>query len=182
MSDVIHLESGELLELAKYPLPAGIADETFNFHRMAKAMNTSTVTINKWIDAGMESSPSSGKTSPASCPTKTTPLGASWADLSAQWMPCSHQQTEAGQVRVWCRGQGHGSLGPFSTPNGSEWRSGAVACSLSSILENASIPQRYYLSQTACAGILRRAERRGKTLPDVLHQALRAVVEHTPGT
>jgi phage terminase Nu1 subunit (DNA packaging protein) len=53
MSDVIHLESGELLELAKYPLPAGTRDETFNIHRMAQAMNTSTVTINKWIDAGM---------------------------------------------------------------------------------------------------------------------------------
>ena len=123
----------------------------------------------------MESSPSFGKTSPAYCPTEAMRSAASWADLSAQWMPYHHQQTEAGPVKVWCRGQGHGLRGPFLTPNGSEWRSGAVACSLSSILETASIPQRYYLSPTACAGVLRRAEKRGKDLPPQLQEALVAV-------
>ena len=123
----------------------------------------------------MESSQSSGKMSPASSPTKGMPLGVSWEDLSEQWMPCSRQETKAGQVKVWCRGQGHGLHGPFSTPNGSEWRSGGAACSLSSILEVQSIPQRYYLSQTACAGILRRAEKRGKSLPPSLAAALEAV-------
>ena len=127
----------------------------------------------------MENSPSSGKTSPASSATKETPLGASWEDLSGQWMPCSHQQSEAGRVKVWCRGQGHGLHGAFLTPNGSEWRSAAAACSLSSILEGQSIPQRYYLSQTACAGILRRAEKRGKTLPEVLAKALQTVASQT---
>jgi len=125
----------------------------------------------------MGDSPSYGKTCPESSRTKKTPLGASWEDLSAQWMPYSRQETEAGPVKVWCRGQGHGLHGPFLTRNGSEWRSGAVACSLSSILETVSIPQRYYLSQTACAGILRRAEKRGKALPQMLHQALSAAVE-----
>ena len=120
----------------------------------------------------MENSPCSGKTSQAYCPTEAMRSAASWADLSAQWMPYHHQQTEAGPLKVWCRGQGHGLRGAFSTHSGSEWRSGAVACSLSSILETASIPHRYYLSQTACAGILRRAEKRGKDLPPALHRAL----------
>ena len=46
---------------------------------------------------------------------------------------------------------------------------------LSQVLETGSIPQRYFLSSTACAGILRRAEKRGKTLPAALQQALAAV-------
>ena len=122
----------------------------------------------------MEGSPSSGKTSPESSATRGTPSGVSWEDLSAQWMPCHVLPGEAGQVKVWLRGQGHGSHGPFLTPNGSEWRSGAVACSLSSILVTAAIPRKYYLSRIACAGILRRAEKRGKALPELLVRALKA--------
>jgi hypothetical protein len=61
------------------------------------------------------------------------------------------------------------------TRNGSEWRSGAVACSLSQILETGEVDSRYFLSQKACAGILRRAEKRGKELPPMLRAALLAV-------
>lgn len=39
------------------------------------------------------------------------------------------------------------------------------------ILED-NVPEKYYLSQKACEGFLRRAERRGKKLPDVLKTAL----------
>ena len=46
---------------------------------------------------------------------------------------------------------------------------------LSQVLEKGSIPQRFFLSGTACAGILRRAEKRGKSLPPSLHAALQAV-------
>lgn len=42
---------------------------------------------------------------------------------------------------------------------------------LSQILED-HVPQRYYLSKTACLGILRRAEARGKELPPQLREAL----------
>ena len=34
------------------------------------------------------------------------------------------------------------------------------------------VPEKYYLSQKACQGILRRASSRGKTLPTVLQKAL----------
>jgi len=55
-------------------------------------------------------------------------------------------------------------------------RDGAV-CSLSDILETGDVPQRYYLTPRACAGILRRAAKRGKDLPPMLHRALSAVAE-----
>jgi hypothetical protein len=44
---------------------------------------------------------------------------------------------------------------------------------LSWILEP-DAPEKYSLSQKACAGILRRAERRGKALPPMLYEALTA--------
>jgi len=47
--------------------------------------------------------------------------------------------------------------------------------SLSEILETGQVDRRYFLSQKACAGILRRAEKRGKRLPPMLHRALSAV-------
>lgn len=40
----------------------------------------------------------------------------------------------------------------------------------------ADAPEKYYLSAKACAGILRRAERRGKTLPKMLREALEETV------
>jgi hypothetical protein len=57
----------------------------------------------------------------------------------------------------------------------SEWPSAAAVCSLSDILENGDVPPRYFLSAKACAGILRRAEKRGKQLPQQLGRALQTV-------
>ena len=48
-------------------------------------------------------------------------------------------------------------------------------CSLSDILETGDVPQRYFLSAKACAGILRRAGNRGKQLLPQLAHALRVV-------
>jgi hypothetical protein len=72
------------------------------------------------------------------------------------------------------------SRGGPSTPNISEWPNDAAVCSLSQVLETGSIPQRYFLSSTACAGILRRAEKRGKKLPALLEHALQAVGGSAP--
>jgi hypothetical protein len=65
-----------------------------------------------------------------------------------------------------------GSPTEFSTLSISEYHSGAVASSLSDVLEAGNVPQRFYLSAKACAGILRRAEKRGKELPRHLKAAL----------
>jgi hypothetical protein len=73
-----------------------------------------------------------------------------------------------------------GSLTEFWTLSISEYPSDGVASSLSDILETGEVPQRYYLSATACRGILRRAEKRGKELPEALRSALLAVASQTP--
>ena len=58
-------------------------------------------------------------------------------------------------------------------PNGEEDSSWSdTVASLSEILLTGSIPQRYFLTAKCATGILRRAERRGKTLPPLLLTAL----------
>ena len=52
--------------------------------------------------------------------------------------------------------------------------------SLSDILETGDHLRRYSLTPKACAGILRRAEGRGKDLPPQLARALRAVADSAP--
>ena len=52
-----------------------------------------------------------------------------------------------------------------------EYPSAAVESTLSQILE-VRVQEKYYLSQRACQGILRRAAARGKELPAVLKRAL----------
>ena len=59
----------------------------------------------------------------------------------------------------------------FLMHNTGEYPSVAVESTLSQILEE-NVPKKYYLSARACEGILRRAERMGKKLPDVLKTAL----------
>src|SRR6185312_1909966 len=92
------------------------------------------------------------RTSPASCRATADgilePFSGSWANA------------------------GMGSPTAFLTLSISEFPSGAVASSLSDVLETGDLPQRYFLSPKACAGILRRAEKRGKELPAPLRQAL----------
>ena len=99
----------------------------------------------------------SGKTSPVSChPTEDGIL-----------VPSS------GRWGNWGMGGPTGSW----TLSGSEWPRDAAVCSLSDVLETGKVPQRYFLSPKACAGILRRAEKRQKTLPEPLRQALLLVVQ-----
>lgn len=54
--------------------------------------------------------------------------------------------------------------------------------SLSEVLETGPVPARYYLSPRAASGILRRAEKRGKRLPELLAQALLGVAGHPTQT
>ncbi len=73
------------------------------------------------------------------------------------------------------------------TLNGSEHngthapsRSDGGVSSLSDVLETGELPPRFYLSAKACAGILRRATKRGKALPPMLEQALRQAASNAP--
>lgn len=67
------------------------------------------------------------------------------------------------------------SHGGSLTRNTGECPSAARESTLWQILE-ANAPVKYYLSARACEGILRRAERRGKTLPPMLREALEEAV------
>ena len=64
--------------------------------------------------------------------------------------------------------------------NTGESPSAAAESSLSQILQD-SVPPKYYLSRNACRGILRRAAKRGKALPEKLKQALEVQSEQTAG-
>ena len=94
--------------------------------------------------------------------------------------PASCQATEDGTLvpssGSWAS-SGMGSHTAFWTLNTSEWPSAAAVCSLSDVLETGEVPRRYFLSAKACAGILRRAEKRGRALPPPLLVALKAVAE-----
>lgn len=67
-----------------------------------------------------------------------------------------------------------GSDGEFWTRSSSEWPSAADVSLLSGSLETSRDLAKYSLSPKACAGILRRAKKRGKPLPPMLDEALRA--------
>ena len=64
-------------------------------------------------------------------------------------------------------------LGVYSMHSFGESPKDVVESHLSQILEDTP-HQKYYLSAKACQGILNRAERRGKCLPEVLKTALEA--------
>ena len=66
---------------------------------------------------------------------------------------------------------GMGFRGVCSTADISESPNAAAECSLSDVLEDHA-PQRFYLSPMAARGILRRAKKRGRTLPERLQIAL----------
>ena len=96
---------------------------------------------------------SSGKTSPVSCPV--TEEG-TFLPLSQRW-----------------QNSGIASPGECWTLKTSESPKDAEECLLSDVLqETGEILPRYYLSSRAAAGILNRAEKRNKKMPDALRNAL----------
>jgi len=96
--------------------------------------------------------------------------------------PASCRSTMDGRLEpssgCWSN-SGMGSPTEFLTLNTSEYPSDGVASSLSDILETGEVPQQYFLSSRACRGILRRAEKRGKELPEALKSAPLAVASQT---
>ena len=92
---------------------------------------------------------------------------------------CCHRE-EDGTLVPSSEGWGNSGMGGPTeswTLSISDWPNDASVCSLSAVLEAGNVPRRFYLTARACAGILRRAEKRGKELPTALRQALRQVAE-----
>jgi hypothetical protein len=73
------------------------------------------------------------------------------------------------------KNSGMGSPTELWTLNTLEYPSDGVASLLSDVMETGDVPQRFFLSARACRGILRRAAKRGKSLPPSLAIALEAV-------
>lgn len=119
---------------------------------------------------------SSGKTSPGYSAPKITLSEPSLDCLPGKIVSYNHQGAN-GRTLVMCAAPKEQSRGGSSMPNISEWPHDAAVCLLSQVLERTSIPQRYFLSAKACAGILRRAEKRGRQLPPLLQTALERVMQ-----
>ena len=113
-----------------------------------------------------------GKTFQVCYPPRTTHSDTFWLD----WLKnVSHYnwQGQDGQTLVMCI-QPALSRGESSMLNTSELPNDAVGCLLWQVLDREVSP-RYSLSAKACAGILRRAEARKKTLPPTLKVALERI-------
>jgi len=98
--------------------------------------------------------------------------------LSSRTSPAYYPPMEAGTLPSSFEGwsnSGIASPGGCWTLSTLEWPSDAVVCSLSDILET-DVPPKYFLSARAAAGILRRAEKRGRKLPVLLREALQAIM------
>jgi hypothetical protein len=63
----------------------------------------------------------------------------------------------------------------------SEYPNGAsVSSSLESVIQTQPVQQKYYLTIPAAEGVLRRSNRHGKKLPDLLQKAFEDVVCQKP--
>lgn len=115
----------------------------------------------------MEEEPTSWRTrKPSSRRSSPTTVGVTWRPSSGRF-PNSGIASATG---LW-------------TLSTSEFPSDAAVSSLSDILEPWDPRlQRYCLTQQACSGILRRAQRRGRALPTALLQALEAQVPRSSST
>ena len=122
----------------------------------------------------------SGKTSPEHSAPTADGILLSWLE---RWLGPTYLYRETdGEAPGLVLDETDSSSGACWTRNMSEWNhipaqslSDAAVCSLSSILETGQVHARYFLSQKACAGILRRAEKRQKVLPKMLEAALLSV-------
>lgn len=119
---------------------------------------------------------SSGRTSPECSQPTTMPSAPSWEAWSGVQPPSLNLQAD-GPARVWLMDRADAPPGGRWTPSTSAWPSdgSGSSCSLAEVLEDGPLPTRYFLSSKAAAGILRRAEARGKELPPALQAAMRTV-------
>ena len=102
---------------------------------------------------------------------------------SGRTSPACCRVEEDGTLVPSSEGWGNSGMGGPTeswTLSTSDWPNDASVCSLSQVLEAGNVPRRFYLTPRACAGILRRAEKRGKALPPALGLALQEVAGKAP--
>jgi len=116
-----------------------------------------------------------GKTSPEFLIHETMLSDIYWEALLGRikYQALTVVKDKDGETQVLYLGLKEWPHGGCSMPNISEFPNDVDECSLSQVLEKwGSHLVKYYLSPKACAGILRRAEKRGKKLPEVLEASL----------
>ena len=111
-----------------------------------------------------------GKTSPECLAPKITLSEAFLLDVPEKSYRLNRQGKD-GRTLVVCLESSAISRGECLTRNISASPKDGVESFLWQVLET-STPQKYYLSDRAKAGVLRRAKARNKTLPDLLKRAL----------
>ena len=147
--------TSEQLTFSWEALPAKASASQGSAEALKTHAETSRFALREWLQRYALAG-SSGRTSPVSCP----------ATADGTLAPSSGRWSNAGMA----------SPGECWTLSTSECPSDAVESSLSDVLEAAPIvPHRYFLSRKACQGIIRRAEARGKKLPEALIEALELV-------
>ena len=121
---------------------------------------------------------SSGKTSPEYLARMTMR-----SVVFSQGLPVNHQSTrqmDSGQPLVLSLEPSEALRGESLTLNTSDWPNGASVCLLSQVLEQTLTLGKYSLSSTACKGLLNRAEKRGKVIPEPLRSALMRIADSHP--
>ena len=119
-----------------------------------------------------------GKTSNQPCPqtTEKTSGRSSRASAKSKTARFLFLNLRNGKTPEWSSGTDSLSDIGLSTADISESPRGAEESTLSAILQEKA-DSRYLLSAVACRGILQRASRRGKALPDLLKKALEQQAE-----
>jgi hypothetical protein len=109
-------------------------------------------------------------------------LSRMWSERLLEEVPLFDLTLVESGMQVWLPTDGERYRGGCWTADTSEWPNGGDGfsrVSLSEILLRIGPDERYWLSPKACSGILRRASRRGKALPESLQQALEARASRT---
>ncbi len=115
-----------------------------------------------------------GRTSLALSPATTAPTSLPCCgDSPEHSLGCP---MEGGAPQAWWSDPSGQRSGGCLTLAGSEWPSDDAVCSLWQVLEG-HVDRKYFLTAKASAGILRRAEKRGRDLPAILHAALTSIAE-----
>ena len=139
------------------------------------SLEGSPVRTSRWLENvldWLEAEAASGESSPVSLESR--PPAGFLSKTSAAFCRVTEQGILEPYSGRWGN-SGMGSPTEFLTLSGGEFPSDAVVSSLSDVLETGDVPRKYYLSPKACRGILRRAEKRGRALPQSLKLALEQV-------
>ena len=107
---------------------------------------------------------------------KTSESSSKKRQESPKKMPMFLDLTENGQIADASWEMGGALLGRFTMHSFGELPREDADCRLSEILVDTPHPK-YSLSAKACKGILTRADRRGKGLPEILRKALENQIE-----